>query len=225
MTLSPEQVEQIRQQFLTQLDKFPEDQREQLRQQIMNASPEQLEAAANPREGKEEECLFCGIAKGTIDTLKVYEDNSVIAFLDITPSIPGQVIVIPKEHQQFIFQLSDQALWNLFKVVKMLEPLIVNVTKAGGMTIVISQGNTAGQHFKHLAINMIPRIEGDKAAFYWPRNEAKKEDLENAARSIKQGADKMILEERARIEKLMREKSAKENKPAEKTPEMKRRIA
>ena len=78
MALSPEQIEQIRQQFLTQLDKFPEDQREQLRQQIMDASAEQLEAAAMPRE-QGDECLFCGIANGTIDTLKVYEDDSVVA--------------------------------------------------------------------------------------------------------------------------------------------------
>ena len=91
MALSPEQAEQVRQQFLTQLEKFPADQREPLRQQIMNATPEQLEAAMGPREEKEEECLFCGIANGKIDTIKVYEDASVVAFLDITPSMAGPV--------------------------------------------------------------------------------------------------------------------------------------
>ncbi|MBU2523249.1 MAG: HIT family protein [Nanoarchaeota archaeon] len=225
MTLNPEQVEQIRQQFLAQIEKFPEDQREQLKQQIINATSEQLEAAMGPREGKEEECLFCGIANGTVATMKVYEDNSVVAFLDITPSVAGQVIVIPKEHQQFIFQISDQTLWNLFKVVKMLEPLIVNITKAGGLSIFISQGNAAGQHFKHLAINMVPRADGDNASFHWPRNEVKKEDLEDAAKFIKDGIDKMVTEEKARMEKLMKERHKVESKPAEKIQELPRRAA
>ena len=60
MALSPEQIEQIRNQFLTQLDKFPEDQREQLKQQILNASPEQLEASLGPKESQGEEILSQG---------------------------------------------------------------------------------------------------------------------------------------------------------------------
>jgi len=224
MALNPEQAEQVRQQFLSQIEKFPEDQREQLKQQIINATPEQLEAAIAPREEKEEECLFCGIASGKVDTIKVYEDSSVVAFLDITPSAPGQVIVIPKEHQQFIFQISDHVLWNLFKVVKMLEPLIVNVTKAGGLSIYISQGNAAGQHFKHLAINLVPRFADDKSAFYWPRNEVGKEDLEAAAKFIREGVNKMAMEERERVEKIMREKQKSETGP-EKLTEVPRRRA
>ena len=228
MALNPEQTEQIRKQFLEQIEKLPEEQREQLRQQILNATPEQLEAAMNPnqgKEGKEEECLFCGIANGDVQTFKVYEDNAVIAFLDISPSVPGQAIVIPKEHYQFIFQIPDQVLWSIFKVVKMLEPLIVNVTKAGGISIYIGQGNAAGQHFKHLSVNLVPRYEDDKASFHWERKEADKGDIENASKALMDGMQKMMKEEREKIEKALKEKQKSEKKEVkeEKLPEYPRR--
>ena len=172
MALSPEQTEQIRRKFLEQIEQLPEEQgeyRAQLRQQIMNASAEQLEAALKPQEGKEVECIFCGIARGEVDSVKVYEDNSVVAFLDINPAAPGQVIIVPKEHLQFIFQIPDQVLWSLIKTVKLLEPFIVNATKAQGLSIYLGQGNAAGQYFKHLAVYMIPRFGEDKVTFSWPR--------------------------------------------------------
>ncbi len=228
MALSQEQAEQIRQRFLEQIEKLPAEQRGELREQVMNATPEQLEGALGSKDGNpggEEECLFCGIAKGKVETFKLYEDSNVIAFLDINPSVAGQAIIIPKEHYQFIFQIPDQVLWSIFKVVKMIEPLIVNATKSGGVSIYISQGNAAGQYFKHLAVNIIPRFSDDKAAFYWQRNDAKKEDLEKVSRTLREGMEKMVKEERDRIEKAVKERQRAEKKQetGEKLPELSRR--
>jgi len=218
MALSPEQIEQIKKKFLEQIEQLPAEQgeyKEQLRQQISGATAEQLEAVLKQQQ-KGEECLFCSIAKGGVETYKVYEDNLALAFLDINPSAAGQVIVIPKEHYQFIFQIPDQVLWSLMKVVKMLEPLTVNVTQAKGLSIYISQGSAAGQRFPHLSINLIPRFEGDKAAFYWDRKEVQKEELEKAAKEIKESLDKVLREEKERIENIVKEKHKTQMKETEK---------
>lgn len=217
MALSPEQTEQIRQRFLEQIDRLPEEQaaqKEQLKGQIMNATAEQLEAAIKGSGG--EECLFCSIAKGEAETIKLYEDNLIIAFLDISPSAAGQAIIIPKEHHQFIFQVPDQALWSIIKMIKVLEPLIVNVTAAKGMSIYISQGNAAGQHFRHLSVNLIPRFEDDKAAFYWERKEIAKHDMEKVANTITEGISKTLKEEKDRIEKILKEKQKLQEKKPDK---------
>ena len=103
--LSPEQVEKIKSQLRRQIESFPEKERREYDEFIEHASPEQLENWLKQQGG--EQCLFCGIGKGTVDTIKVYEDEMVVAFLDITPSVPGQLIIIPKEHYQFIFQMRD----------------------------------------------------------------------------------------------------------------------
>jgi histidine triad (HIT) family protein len=158
------------------------------------------------------ECLFCGIGKGNVETIKVYENNFVVAFLDITPAVPGQTIIIPKEHYQFIFQIPDMILWEMIRVMKMAMPIIVNATKCQGISVYIAQGPAAGQRIGHVAINLIPRFEGDKSAFMWERKEVAKEELDKIAKEIKLGIDKTVSEEKASIEKKVRREA--QAKPA-----------
>jgi len=211
--LTSEQAESVRAQLLEQIEKLPEDQRQELREQVENADAEQLEAfiKQNTQSGEEQsggQCLFCGIGKGTVDTIKVYENNFIVAFLDITPAVPGQIMIIPKEHYQFIFQVPDIVLWEMTKAMKAIMPILVNVTKAQGVSIYIAQGPGAGQRIGHVAINMIPRMEGDKAAFMWERKEASREELNSVAKEIKIGIEKTISEEKAQIEQKVRQEKS-----------------
>ena len=108
--LSKEDAEKIKQQLLAQLSKLPEAQVKNLRDQITSMNPAELErfisrsrAASQQTTGatgaaagevKEGECLFCQIAQGKIETIKIYEDNNVLAILDIAPANPGQVFLM-----------------------------------------------------------------------------------------------------------------------------------
>ena len=206
--LTPEQVSSIKQQLREQIEKLPEEQQENFMEQIENASPEQLEAFIKQQGAGTGECLFCGIGKGTVETVKVYEDQNVVAFLDITPSVPGQTIIIPKEHYQFIFQMPDQILWEMAKVMKLVTPVIVNVTKAQGISVYIAQGPAAGQRVGHVAINLIPRFEGDKAMFAWERKETATKELEKAAKEIRIGIEKTLAEEKAKVQRKVMESAA-----------------
>jgi len=205
--LTPEQAESVREQLLEQIEKLPEEQKGNLREQVQTANPGQLESFIKQSSGGEE-CLFCGIGKGTVDTVKVYEDTGIVAFLDITPAAPGQVIIIPKEHYQFIFQVPDMVLWDMARIMKALMPIIVNVTKCQGISVYIAQGPAAGQRVGHVAINLIPRFEKDKAMFVWERKDANKEDLEKSAKEIKHSMEKTFAEERDKIVRKVREEIA-----------------
>ena len=172
-----------------------------------------------------EECLFCSIAKGETDTIKIYEDSYVIGFLDITPAVPGQVILAPKEHYQFIFQMPDQVLWELFRVVKLILPFVVNATKSQGVSIYIAQGQAAGQRVDHLTVNLIPRFENDNASFIWERKQASKEELERVAKIIIDGIRKYIADEKEKIEKKMRNEMLSKPSQLDKVEEYPRRRA
>ena len=207
MALTSEQAEQVRQKLLEQVASMPADQQQALKDQVMKATPEQLEAYLKPAEGAGE-CLFCGIAKGQVDTVKVYEDSSVVAFLDITPNKAGQVIISTKEHFQFIFQIPDTTLWNLIKAMKILMPLVINTTSASGVSIYIAQGQGAGQMMEHISINLIPRFEGDKAVFAWDRKQADKAELEKVGKEIVAGVTKTLNEEKEKIKQQIQEEAS-----------------
>ena len=55
-----------------------------------------------------ENCLFCKIVKGEIPAIKIWEDKNHIAFLDMKPINPGHLLVIPKNHKDYVFDLSDK---------------------------------------------------------------------------------------------------------------------
>jgi len=217
--ISPEQAEIIREQLLKQIEKMPEDQKQELTEQVQNASSEQLETFI--KQGSE--CLFCGIAKGTVETYKLYEDSGIIAFLDITPAAAGQAIIIPKEHHQFIFNIPDQTLWDMTRIMKALMPIIVNVTKCQGLSVYISQGPAAGQRIGHAAINLIPRFENDKAVFAWDRKEVHKDELEKAAKEIKSSLEKTFAEEKAKIISKIQQEAPKKAENVSLTEYPKRR--
>ncbi|MEM2956202.1 MAG: HIT domain-containing protein [Candidatus Pacearchaeota archaeon] len=228
--LTEEQAKKLKEQLLIQVEKLPEEQRVEWVEWIETASLEDLEEFIRKQGHQGEECLFCGIVKGNIETTKIYENPFVIAFLDITPSVIGQTIIIPKEHWQFIFQVPDQTLWEMTRIMKILMPIIVNVTKCSGINIYVSQGAAAGQRIGHVAINLIPRFEKDKAIFLWERKEVSKDEIEKVAKEIKFSLEKTFAEEREKIAKKIRGDMAPEQelevpKPEkEKLQEFPRRI-
>jgi histidine triad (HIT) family protein len=65
-----------------------------------------------------DDCIFCKIARGEVPSSKVYEDDKVVAFLDIHPKAPGHTLVIPKEHYRWFTDLPDALSDDLFRAAK-----------------------------------------------------------------------------------------------------------
>lgn len=107
------------------------------------------------------DCLFCKIIKGEIPSYKVYEDDYILAFLDIHPCAKGHTVVIPKKHTASISTMSLEE-WNavnqsLKTVIKRVE----DVLKPDGLNIGINERPASGQAVPHSHWHIIPRWEGD----------------------------------------------------------------
>ncbi|ARK29173.1 HIT-like protein [Halalkalibacter krulwichiae] len=77
-------------------------------------------------------CVFCKIIKGDIPTSKVYEDDHVLAFLDISQVTKGHTLVIPKDHHTNVFDLPEEASKHIFSVVPKLATAIKQTYEAEG---------------------------------------------------------------------------------------------
>jgi len=188
--LSDKEAEQIKKNLLEQLKKFPAEQVSELREQIEDANPEELEEfiKAQKSQQKGSDCIFCQIISGKVETTKIYEDADILCVLDAYPASRGHVLVIPKEHFQFIGEIPDALLNKIFIFVKSIEPIMIEILKAQGMSIHISQGELAGQGVPHFCINMIPRYKDDKISFEWERKKIEKKELEKVAEELRKKA-------------------------------------
>ncbi len=133
-----------------------EEQRAELEEKIKNMSPEEL------KEFQKQQCIFCQIISGKIPSKKVYEDDKVIAVLDVNPAAIGHVLLLPKEHYAIMPQISDPEIGYLFSIAKHVSQAMLRSLKVEGTNIFVANGLAAGQKAQHFMIHIIPRKEGDK---------------------------------------------------------------
>ncbi|PIN75085.1 HIT family protein [Candidatus Woesearchaeota archaeon CG10_big_fil_rev_8_21_14_0_10_37_12] len=129
------------------------------------------------------DCVFCKIVNNEIPSDKVFENDHVMAFLDIAPSSPGHTLVIPKEHYADLTETPDNVLAELSKTVKKIGPKIVSAVDAKGFNLLSNIKEVAGQVIFHTHIHIIPRFEGDGLK-HWPKIELSKEKIEEIKEEI-----------------------------------------
>lgn len=110
------------------------------------------------------DCIFCKIAKGELESVNVYEDNDVLAFLDINPVTKGHCLVIPKTHSKDIFDTNEETLKKIIIAAKNISEKIKNSLGADGIRISQSNGKEAGQAIFHFHLHIIPRYQNDGMA-------------------------------------------------------------
>lgn len=103
------------------------------------------------------DCLFCKIVNGEIPSYKIYEDELVIAFLDINPKENGHTLIVPKKHYTDYLELDDKIFNHILKIAKKLSSKISKDLKADGTTFVWNYGNT--QIIKHFHLHIIPTYD------------------------------------------------------------------
>lgn len=102
------------------------------------------------------DCIFCKIVAGEIPAEKVYEDDIVLAFLDIHPKAPKHTILIPKAHYQWFQDLPDAISDHLFRVAKTLATQLKTETGADYVHLSI-----VGKDVPHVHVHLMPRKLGD----------------------------------------------------------------
>lgn len=107
------------------------------------------------------DCIFCQIVNNDLPSQKIFENNEVVAFLDIQPVQFGHALVVSKKHYDTFEQTPVAEIINLFTIVHKLAAAIKASVKANGFNITINNGRAAGQVVDHLHIHIIPRFNND----------------------------------------------------------------
>ncbi|MRX71456.1 HIT domain-containing protein [Bacillus lacus] len=133
------------------------------------------------------DCIFCRIVNGDIPGAKVFENEHVLAFLDISQVTKGHTLVIPKIHKENIYELTPEISRNLFEVVPKIASAINRQFNPVGMNLLNNNGEQAGQSVFHYHVHLIPRYgKGDGFGAVWKTHaeEYSPEDLREIAHSI-----------------------------------------
>ena len=123
-------------------------------------------------------CVFCKIINNEFSSYKVYEDEEVLAILDLSQTTYGHTLVMPKKHYDNMLAIPQNEWAHLMKVVKTLSEKIMTRLNAKGFNILINTNEAAGQTVNHLHVHIIPRYdEKDTIEIIMHENDYNKEEL------------------------------------------------
>ena len=106
------------------------------------------------------DCIFCKIINNEIPSYTIYEDDNVLAFLDITQGTKGHTLIVPKNHVKNVYELDELTASNVFSVI----PKIANALKLAFNPIglnIVNNNDKPLQSVFHFHIHLIPRYEND----------------------------------------------------------------
>lgn len=130
-------------------------------------------------------CVFCEIIKGNIPSKKIYEDDKVLAILDISQATKLHTLVMPKEHYENIFDIDENTLAYLIKVVKMIAKNYKDNNKEIlGINLLNNNGSRASQSVNHYHMHILPRYKNDNLKIEFTDN-SKYYDLEELCMQYK----------------------------------------
>lgn len=110
-------------------------------------------------------CVFCAIAAGEIPSFKVYEDDLVLAYLDINPFTKGHTLVIPKAHSANLLETDEATLAAVIARVKKVAAHLKAALPCDGFNILQNNGEAAGQTVMHLHFHIVPRYGKEAISF------------------------------------------------------------
>jgi histidine triad (HIT) family protein len=145
---------------------------------------------AKKMEEIEKNCPFCKIIKGEIPSRKVYEDDKVVAVLDINPNRKGHTLVMPKNHYPILPLLSAELFSHLFTVTKELSLACAKATANPYSNIFIANGASAGQQSHHFMLHIIPNE--NKGGFEIPSGKISQSDIDSISESLSSNISRLM---------------------------------
>ena len=101
------------------------------------------------------DCIFCKIIAGAIPSQRVYEDECVFAFRDISPQAPVHILVVPKEHIPSAAALTGENSLHCAKCFEAMARIAEGEGLAGGFRIITNSGSDGGQTVPHLHFHLL----------------------------------------------------------------------
>lgn len=133
------------------------------------------------------ECVFCRIVAGDLPAAIVYQDDDVVAFLDLFPVIPGHTLIVPRRHTTDLLDCPAELAGRLFAASARVAAAVLAATGADGFNVWSANGHAAGQTVFHLHLHVLPRFAADRFGLRFPvdRHEATRSELEAVAARIR----------------------------------------
>lgn len=126
-------------------------------------------------------CIFCKIINGEIPSKKVYEDEDVLAILDISQATKGHTLVLPKKHYANVLEIEDDTFIKVMNKTKMLAKKITENLSAEGCNILNNCNEAAGQTVMHFHVHILPRYKDDDLKLEFTNHEL---DLDSILKEI-----------------------------------------
>lgn len=130
------------------------------------------------------DCIFCKIIDGTIPSVKVYEDEHVYAFMDITPLAKGHTLLIPKQHVKDLFEMPSEVAGHLYSVAPKIANAIKTAFDPAGLNTLNNNGAAAYQTVFHYHLHFIPRYEQDGLKLVWEPIKPEMTEVQQTAEAI-----------------------------------------
>lgn len=172
----------------------------------------------------EDKCIFCQIASKQLPTNVVYEDDYVIAFLDIRPSNPGHTLVVPKKHYETLIDVPEEEAAHLIKAVKHVAEGMVAAMNAEGFNILQNNREAGYQLIPHMHFHVVPRFKNDGLQLGNIRQGSYKDEQEmkDVAARIKSNVRPVREAPKESHEKIGRSEKEKSDEDKEKKPKSRR---
>jgi histidine triad (HIT) family protein len=113
------------------------------------------------------DCVFCKIRDGQIPSLKIFEDDRTLAFMDINPVTHGHCLVIPKAHAATLFDAEVEDLQAVIAAAQQVARAIREALAPDGLNMLQANGAAAFQSVPHFHLHLIPRWANDGKGFDW----------------------------------------------------------
>lgn len=133
-----------------------------------------------------DECVFCQIIAGESPAVFVYQDETVVAFMDIFPATRGHCLIVPRRHVRNLYDVPPEMAGAVIAAAVHLAPALRDATGAAGMNIWQSSERTAGQVIFHFHMHMLPRYVGDGLHAPGSRRRAPQHELNDLAEAVRQ---------------------------------------
>jgi len=132
-----------------------------------------------------DDCLFCKMVAGQIPVTKIYEDEDVLAFLDIGPISDGHTLVMPKQHFVKLHDCPSDLLGRIGSRIGKIAGAVTDAMNSDGYNVLCNNGRAAGQLVEHLHFHIIARNAGDGLFNQWPAYRYEQGKIEVIAEKIR----------------------------------------
>lgn len=140
------------------------------------------------------DCVFCRIVANAAPASVVHSDDTVVAFLDISPITPGHLLVVPRRHASDLAELPPDDGAALFRAGQRLAAALRRSSvRTEGINFFLADGVAAGQEVFHVHLHVLPRFAGDGFGLKYRAGSPARRELDATAAEIRTGLDRLTL--------------------------------